>query len=79
MEISAAGDKIHVLLKSNLELFKADESSEIWKAYVDYVDEMVVEGFFDTIHCSIKFLLSNTEALQNHPLFEAKLELHVSI
>jgi len=44
-----------------LELFKGQSTSDIWKAYVDYVDEMVVDGFFNTIHCSLKFLLDNTD------------------
>jgi len=48
-----------------MELFKADSTSDIWKAYVDYVDEMVVDGFFNTIHCSLKFLLDNTDPKNN--------------
>lgn len=52
-------------LQKNLELFKADGTSDIWKAYVDYVDEMVVDGFFNTIHCSLKFLLDNTDPKNN--------------
>lgn len=75
-EIRTIGEQIHGLLTKNLELFKADKTSDIWKAYVDYVDEMVVDGFFNTIHCSLKFLLDNTDA-KNNPddLFKAILEL----
>ncbi|WAR03796.1 DYHC-like protein [Mya arenaria] len=75
-EITDLGDQIHGLVKKNLELFKGDSTSDIWKAYVDYVDEMVVDGFFNTIHCSLKFLLDNTDA-KNNPddLFKALLEL----
>ncbi|GFN78401.1 dynein heavy chain 9, axonemal, partial [Plakobranchus ocellatus] len=77
-EIKAAGDSIHALVKQNLELFKADSSTDIWKAYVDYVDEMVVDGFFNTIRCSLQFMLNNTDPKQNPgPLHEAKLELQV--
>lgn len=61
-----------------MDLFKADENSEIWKAYVDYVDEFVVDGFFNTINCSLNFLLDNTETKNSPlPLFEAHLELQV--
>lgn len=74
-EIANAGQKIHDLVKANLEHFKADADSEIWKAYVDYVDEMVVDGFFNVINCSIKYALDNTETKQKDALFEAKLEL----
>lgn len=38
---------------------------------------MVVDGFFNTIHCSLKFLLDNTEAKDIESLFEAQLELQV--
>lgn len=48
----------------------------MWKAYVDYVDDMIVDGLFNTIHCSIKFLLDNTDPKNGmDPLFEAQLEL----
>ena len=74
-EIEKAAEQIHGLLKENLELFKADAESDIWKAYVDYVDDMVVDGFFSLIHCSLKFMLDNTESTEMDPLFEAQLEL----
>ena len=75
-EVEGIGGKIHNLLKENLDFFKAEAESDIWKAYVDYVDEMVVDGFFNTIHCSLKFLLENTETKTGlDPLFEALLEL----
>ena len=77
-EIAKEGDAIHALLKENLDLFKADADTDIWKAYVDYVDEMVVDGFFNTIHCSLRFLLDNTESkTEVASLFEAQLELQV--
>ena len=77
-EIEKAGEKIHALLQKNCELFQANEDTDEWRAYVDYVDEMVVDGFYATICCSIGFLLNNTEPHQKDQLFEAKLELHVS-
>eukprot|EP00058_Branchiostoma_floridae_P010281 XP_002595769.1 hypothetical protein BRAFLDRAFT_200305 [Branchiostoma floridae] len=75
-EIKEAGEKIHGLLKENLTLFKADASSDIWKSYVDYVDDMVVDGFFNAIHCSVNYLLDNTDVkVSPAPLFEARMEL----
>ena len=32
---------------------------------MDFVDEMIVDGFFNTIHCSLKFLLDNTDTKNN--------------
>lgn len=62
--------------QNNLELFKAEASSDIWRAYVDYLDDMVLDGFFNCIHCSLNYLLENTDSKHNTTgLFEAKLEL----
>lgn len=65
-------------LQENQENFKVtDTESDIWKAYVDFLDEMVVDGFFTTIQCSLKFMLDNTEIkAELAPLFEARLELY---
>lgn len=65
-------------LQENLELLQCDPSSEAWLAYVDYIDEMIVDGFFTVVQCSLKFLLVNTtESSDVAPLFEAVLELQV--
>ncbi|KAL3857821.1 hypothetical protein ACJMK2_012454, partial [Sinanodonta woodiana] len=75
-EIRMIGEKIHGLLEENLTLFKCESSASIWKAYVQYVDESIVEGFLNTINCSLKYLLDNTETNSNQdPFFKAFLEL----
>lgn len=67
---------IEFIPQNNLDLFKADASSDIWRAYVDYLDDMVLDGFFNCIHCSLNYLLENTDPKHNTTgLFEAKLEL----
>uniref|UniRef100_A0A8C5D1B4 Dynein heavy chain 9, axonemal n=1 Tax=Gadus morhua TaxID=8049 RepID=A0A8C5D1B4_GADMO len=76
--VRSSGEKIHLLLKVNRELFGADPDSEEWKAYVEYMDDMVMDGFFSCIECSLKFFLDNTdERAVAGPLFEALLELRV--
>uniref|UniRef100_A0A8C2C2Q0 AAA+ ATPase domain-containing protein n=1 Tax=Cyprinus carpio TaxID=7962 RepID=A0A8C2C2Q0_CYPCA len=70
--IRASGTKIHLLLKDNMSLFKADPSSAQWKVYVDYIDEMVIDGFYNAVESSLKFFLENTA-----PLFEVQLLLQV--
>lgn len=43
---------------------------------MDYLDDMVLDGFFNCIHCSLNYLLENTDPKHNTTgLFEAKLEL----
>ncbi|KAI8492613.1 Dynein heavy chain 9, axonemal, partial [Branchiostoma belcheri] len=75
-ETKESGNKIHDLVKENLGFFKAEEDTDIWRAYVDYVDDMVVDGFFNAIHCSLNFLLDIMGSKgQVSPLFESRLEL----
>ncbi|TRY82989.1 hypothetical protein DNTS_022847 [Danionella cerebrum] len=77
-QIKTSGERIHLLLKENLSLFKADSSSAEWKVYVDYVDEMVIDGFFDAIESSLKFFTENMDMNAGlEPLFEVQLSLQV--
>ena len=32
---------------------QAEEGSEIWRNYVEYLDDIVLDGFFNCIHCSL--------------------------
>ena len=74
--ITEAGQKIKTLVEENLKSFGADISSSTWQNYIEYLDEMVVEGFFQCILCSLNFMLTNTDSkLVSNPLFEARLEL----
>ncbi|XP_071813348.1 dynein beta chain, ciliary-like isoform X2 [Apostichopus japonicus] len=77
-DVTTSGEKIHSLMKENLELFRGDAGTDTWKAYVDYLDDMVVDGFFNCIQCSLNYMLENTDTKTcNSPLFEARLELQL--
>ncbi|XP_071672840.1 dynein axonemal heavy chain 9-like isoform X7 [Patagioenas fasciata] len=74
--VRESGQRIHLLVKENQSLLLADPASDIWKAYVDYVDEIVLDGFFTAIECSLKYLLENTDSKAGlAPLFEVQLDL----
>ncbi|XP_032899964.1 dynein heavy chain 9, axonemal isoform X2 [Amblyraja radiata] len=74
--IAQTGEKIHSLVKENLSLFQADVTSSVWTAYVDYVDEMVIDGFFNAIEASLNYLVDSTDPKAGFaPLFEAQLDL----
>ncbi|NXF34813.1 DYH9 protein, partial [Nyctibius bracteatus] len=76
--VRASGLRIHALVKENQSLLLADPASDVWKAYVDYVDEIVLDGFFAAIECSLKYLLENTDPKAGlAPLFEVQLDLVV--
>lgn len=74
--ITEASQKIMQLVEENMKSFGADASSPNWQNYIEFLDEMVVEGFFQCILCSLNFILTNTDSkLVQFPLFEARLEL----
>uniref|UniRef100_A0ABM5FM48 Dynein axonemal heavy chain 9 isoform X2 n=1 Tax=Pogona vitticeps TaxID=103695 RepID=A0ABM5FM48_9SAUR len=76
--ITDSGQKIHFLIKENLRLFAADPASDAWRAYLEHVDEIVLDGFFNAIECSLKYLLENTDSrLGLAPLFKLQLDLLV--
>ncbi|XP_049715502.1 dynein axonemal heavy chain 9 isoform X3 [Elephas maximus indicus] len=76
--IKESGLKIHALVQENLGLFSADPTSHIWKTYVNYIDDMLLDGFFLAIECSLKYLLENTENKSGiTPIFEAQLNLAI--
>ena len=68
-------------LPQNLDYFKATEGSEVWERYLDYLDEIVVDGLFNCIQCSLRYLMENTDKTVTGmtPLLEVKLELQVRI
>ncbi|XP_053089780.1 dynein axonemal heavy chain 11 isoform X1 [Pangasianodon hypophthalmus] len=73
------GETIHSLLQENKNLYTADDDSEAWKEYVEYVDEMVVEGFFNAINYSLEFFVNNMEgSVRQAPLLEAQMVLSAS-
>lgn len=50
--------------------------SSAWKAYTDYVDHLILAGFYSAVRCSLQYFLDNTDAAQRiTPLFEVQLVL----
>lgn len=78
-QVRSDGEKIHALVQENLGYFQAEEDSEMWRRYLDYLDDIVLDGFFNCVHCSLQYLLDNTDKGQAEmpPLLVAKLELQV--
>uniref|UniRef100_A0A6I8PBB0 Dynein axonemal heavy chain 17 n=1 Tax=Ornithorhynchus anatinus TaxID=9258 RepID=A0A6I8PBB0_ORNAN len=74
--IRESGRRIHSLVGENQRLFLADPASGPWLAYVEHIDDMVLEGFFTAIECSLNFLLENTDPKSRlAPLLEVQLDL----
>ncbi|KAF2978603.1 hypothetical protein EK904_004180 [Melospiza melodia maxima] len=74
--VREAGHRIHSLVEENQSLLRAEPASDAWKGYLDCVDEIVLDGFFTAIECSLKYLLENTDPKAGlAPLFEVQLDL----
>uniref|UniRef100_A0A8C0HXD6 Dynein axonemal heavy chain 11 n=1 Tax=Balaenoptera musculus TaxID=9771 RepID=A0A8C0HXD6_BALMU len=74
--IQEGGCKIHNLVEENKRLFRATPSLDAWKIYVEFIDDIVVEGFFQAIMHDLDFFLMNTEKqLKSAPFFQAQMIL----
>ncbi|KAK7886266.1 hypothetical protein WMY93_025887 [Mugilogobius chulae] len=72
-------EQIHQLIQENLTLFGANSASNEWELYLEYVDEMMIEGLFSYIRRSLQFFVDNMESRPYHtPLFDAQLLLRGS-
>uniref|UniRef100_A0A8C4MX33 Dynein axonemal heavy chain 11 n=1 Tax=Equus asinus asinus TaxID=83772 RepID=A0A8C4MX33_EQUAS len=64
------------IVYTHLKLFKASPSLDTWKIYVEFIDDIVVEGFFQAIMHDLDFFLMNTEKqLKPAPFFQAQMFL----
>uniref|UniRef100_A0A5F8GSV7 Dynein axonemal heavy chain 11 n=1 Tax=Monodelphis domestica TaxID=13616 RepID=A0A5F8GSV7_MONDO len=74
--IQEDGHRIHSLVEENLRLFKANATSDTWKIYLEFIDDLVVDGFFNAIMHDLDFFLVNTEkCLKSAPFFQAQMIL----
>lgn len=59
-----------------MKLLKAVPDVDSWKIYVEYMDDIVIDGLYNTILHSMEFFIQNTdEKLKPAPLFEAQMSL----
>lgn len=81
-KVKADSEKIHALIQENLTYFQADEECEDWRSYVEYLDDVVLDGLFECVHCSLSYFLENTNKDKMAdaglpPFMECKFELQV--
>ncbi|GCB62780.1 hypothetical protein scyTo_0013113 [Scyliorhinus torazame] len=75
--IQDGGESIHQLVKDNLHLFRADPLADEWKVYTEYIDHIILVGFFIAIKSFLQYLIECTEMLpKSPPLFEVQLVLN---
>ncbi|XP_075070448.1 dynein axonemal heavy chain 11 [Mixophyes fleayi] len=77
--IQEDGYKLRSLTEENMKLLKAVPDVDSWKLYVEYMDDIVTDGLYNTILNSLDFFVENTdERLKPAPLFEAQMSLNGS-
>ena len=59
--IKDGGKAIHKLVKASNKAVKVSQASPDWKAYVDFVNDVVVDGLAQATICSLQFVLENLE------------------
>ena len=79
-EISEGGKEIHKLLLASNRVLKVSKGAPTWRAYVEFINDIVIDGLARTVACSLKYLneqLDPAEILQNETvaLLEVQLEL----
>jgi dynein heavy chain len=82
-EIREAGERIHSLVEDNRQYLQVDTNdlnlSDYWKAYIEYIDEMITDGFYAIIQCDLDFFRQETDRKNApEPLFQILLEVQVN-
>ncbi|XP_054876649.1 dynein beta chain, ciliary-like [Poeciliopsis prolifica] len=54
--IKADGEQLLTLTQVNRDLYRAEEASEAWTGYLDYIDDRVQDGLLQLLHRALRFL-----------------------
>jgi dynein heavy chain len=81
--MNEGGKEIHKFVKESSEALKVSKVSPVWKSYVDFVNNVVIEGFVSSIAVSLQMLCEILDPLlifknEWSPIFDVKLELQGS-
>ena len=60
-KIKASGLKFIRLLEENRQLFSVPQEDDNWQAYVDYVDQLVLNGLYNVVHVSMSYVLDRMD------------------
>jgi dynein heavy chain len=79
-EIKDGGKQIHTLVKDTNKVLKVSNASNDWRAYVDFVNNVVVDGLSSIVFSSLEFLHEqiDPESIAKNdllPMIEIKLDL----
>ncbi|KAF4665135.1 hypothetical protein FOL47_004778 [Perkinsus chesapeaki] len=77
------GKEIHKLVKDSSEALKISKTADTWKSYVDFVNNIIIEGLVSAVAVSLQYLCEILDPLiiarnEMQPLFDVKIELQGS-
>lgn len=73
-DIADGGLEIAKLLSLTNKTLKVSKGAAAWKAYVEYVNDIVIDGFSSAILSSLKYLQSQVRAPPSQNLLLRKLQ-----
>ncbi|XP_014908824.1 dynein heavy chain 17, axonemal-like isoform X4 [Poecilia latipinna] len=78
--IKTDGEQLLSLTQVNRRLYSADEASEAWTGYLDYIDDRVQDGLLQLLHRALRFLTNsmNTQQSGGAALLAVSLQLQDS-
>ena len=79
-DVTDTGKEIHSYLKASNEVLKVSKGAPAWRAYVEYINGILVSGIADTVVASLASLLAQIDpklidAGGKSPFFDVKLDL----
>ena len=60
--IEKGGVEMHKHLENSLKVLKVNKSASSWRTYVDYVNQIVIDGMVTAIVASMKYLKNQVHA-----------------
>ena len=81
-DVTDTGKEIHSYLKASNEVLKVSKGAPAWRAYVEYINGILVSGIADTVVASLGHLLSQIDPKQIEAggqvasFFDVKLDLN---
>ncbi|PAA56702.1 hypothetical protein BOX15_Mlig034196g2 [Macrostomum lignano] len=75
-QVDEVGREVHKLVQENQQLFECEADSDVWRIYLETLDQIVLDGLIEVVTASLNYLLKHTESRSDQqPLFEIKMEL----
>jgi dynein heavy chain len=76
LEVKEGGQHIHKLLKHSGEVLKGSCSALSWRSYIDFANDIVVEGLASLIRLSLQYVRERVDSTEKKKWEDAKDDAH---